>query len=50
MQFTALEREAMKRTGAEGGSPFKLKQPTELEELALAYLGINKLHGKYRDF
>lgn len=42
-QFAELER-ASYQTGGAGGTPFKEQQPSELEELALAYLGIGKLY------
>lgn len=34
-------------SGDSGGSPVKNLQPTHLEELALAYLGIEQLNGEF---
>lgn len=34
------------RTGASGGDLVKTLQPTEIEALALAFLGVEKLSGK----
>lgn len=46
IQFCDAERGTYKQSGAGGGTPFKLGQPTQLEELALAYLGIDKVYGE----
>lgn len=49
-QFAEAERMSYKKSGAGGGTPFKMQKPNELEELALSYLGIEKVYGKLYEY
>lgn len=48
-QYNGIAKETVLKSGGSGGDSVKLLQPTEVEELALAFLGIEKIAGEYSE-